>query len=343
MADKENTVTIKLTRGPMFENIIGEQELEAQREAFEGEGFSNIPIRDKQGNILGFEDEFQQGIELRTPTALSQEQRRAQESEGFQQGLAPQEDETDFGRPDLSKSIQASAELSRQIKESEDTLLRLQRKTVKDFKKTAKSRKTTLGEVLKEVDIDTKRHKDLIKELKDKKSFLEEIVFGKKPTPSEALAEKKFQAAKPGREIVETTPGATGDIEPGGPGQPTRSFTDVPVETGGIRGKELDFRNRSLALKEKKFEAKLLEIEKGKTVDPIKIGEKINKLLEDQGEILDLLESGELNDKQVDRFSILLGKNRKQIKLLQSFEKKAKPDNATRLEELFGKQDANLN
>lgn len=334
MAEQSNTVTIKLTKGRAFDNIIGEQELKSQREALSGKGFNVIPIRDRQGNILGFEDEFQQGIDLKTPTALSPKQRRAQESEGFQEGFAPGQEEEDFGRPDLSKTIEASSKLNQQIKEAESRLLRIQGKTSADFARLAKRTNMTLGDALKLGEAETKRQQELIDTLKDKKTTLDEVAFGKKPTPSEALAERRFEETrKRTTRIKETIDPETGKVVGG---------VSVPVETEGTRERELQFKKDNLAFKEKKLKKDLEQLGKGKAPDKLKLGDKVIKLKRDESELLGLIDSGELDDKELDRASFILGLIKRQMNLALNLIKKqttpAEPEqknNTSRLNELF--------
>ena len=188
-------------------------------------GTQIFPQRDPQENITGFENEFQQGFTPTTPTALSPEQRTTQEP-GFQQGFNQQQPDDDFGRPDLSKVIKASTTLSQQIKEAENTLSKISSKSIGALSKIAKTRKLKLSDVQKIVSSETARLKGIVADLKEKKSGLEELSFGKKPTAAEDLAERKFLADQPKRKIVES-------VGPGG----TPTFKDEPAEEG-ISAKE---------------------------------------------------------------------------------------------------------
>ncbi len=220
-----------------------------------------FPIRDPQGSITGFQDEFQQGLNPATPTALSPRQ-RAEQSEGFQKGFGPEEEE-DFGRPDLSNVIKASATLSQQIKEQEKTLSNLNNVNVGTL---AAKHKIPIDVAQKALKAERENRKAAIAELKDKKTGLEELAFGKKLTPEQDLAERRFEASQPKREIIETTPDVPGA---------TRSFKDVPVETekektakATAKGKKTA--NQAKALKRiSEIDAKIVSIKKGKKLTAI--------------------------------------------------------------------------
>jgi len=310
-----NTITIKLGDNKLLNKILGDQ---------------IIPLRDKGGNITGFEDETGQGLLPATPTALSPEQRAANEP-----GLISRDqgEVENFGRPDLNSVFKARGVLDKQIKQVEKTLSNIDNANVTSL---AAKHKVPILIAQKALKAERSRKETLLNSLKDKKSTLEQASFGEKLTPSQDLARDKFRADQPQRKVVATT-----DVS----GKITGGF-DRPVKKAeGFKERNLAFKLKNLEFKEKNLKKDIAQLKKGKTLDKVKAGGKILKLRQDEIELLDFIESGDLSDGQVTRAAKLLGLIRKQINLLKS-ESADKVDNTelspeeskAKLAEIFGKE-----